>query len=101
MPGRSPKPPVVSDRYLVSDKITPMDLTRYWFRTARGYGYGVTAYSIADAKELLARDWPASTRDDILEVVEHIDVRSLDQGHVIPNMGPPSVRGVWFPCRNV
>jgi hypothetical protein len=28
-------------------------------------------------------------------------VRDLDQGHVIPNMGPPNLRGVWFPMLNL
>jgi hypothetical protein len=34
------------------------------------------------------------------EVIEDIDVRDLhlvDQSHVVPNMGDPSIRGVWFP----
>jgi hypothetical protein len=26
-----------------------------------------------------------------------VDVSSLDPGHVPPNVGPPHVRGVWFP----
>jgi hypothetical protein len=28
---------------------------------------------------------------------ENIDVRTLDQRHVIPNMKDPTLRGVWFP----
>jgi len=28
---------------------------------------------------------------------EDVDVRALDGGHVLPNMGDPSVRGVWYP----
>lgn len=28
---------------------------------------------------------------------DDVDVRSLDQGHVVPNMMPPNCRGIWFP----
>ncbi|MCW2926654.1 MAG: hypothetical protein JWM86_622, partial [Thermoleophilia bacterium] len=31
------------------------------------------------------------------EVTEDVDVRDLDQGHVIPNMGVVVWRGVWYP----
>jgi hypothetical protein len=30
-------------------------------------------------------------------VVEDVDVSQLDAGHVLPNMGDPTLRGVWFP----
>jgi len=30
-------------------------------------------------------------------VVEDVDVRDLDPGRVVPNMGDPTLRGVWFP----
>jgi hypothetical protein len=33
----------------------------------------------------------------VVEVVENVDVRDLDEGHVLPNLGDPSARGVWFP----
>ena len=32
----------------------------------------------------------------IRRVVEDVDIKQLDQGHVIPNMDPPVWRGVWF-----
>jgi len=28
----------------------------------------------------------------IVDVIENIDLATLDQGHVIPNMGPPNIR---------
>ena len=77
-------------------------LTRYWFASARGLGVGVTAYSPADAEELLRNvGLQPGTDFDPDRCVTGVDIRSLDQGHVIPNMGPPNVRGVWFPCRNI
>lgn len=77
-------------------------LHRYWFKTKQHIGFGVTAYSIEDAKNLVD---DAATRIgwrcEIVEIVEDIDVRELDQNHVIPNMGPPNFRGVWFPNLNL
>ncbi|MDQ6787333.1 MAG: hypothetical protein M3033_11050 [Acidobacteriota bacterium] len=63
--------------------------------------FGVTAYSLDDAKRLLNEavqelDWSY----DLLEVIEDIDVRTLDQGHIIPNMGACNFRGVWYPNLN-
>lgn len=79
-------------------------LHRYWVRfddapPSLGLGMGVTAVDRADAESLVA----ASTFLDgqplpaIREMVEDIDVRDLDQSHVAPNIGDPTVRGVWYP----
>ena len=70
----------------------------YWFKTKNDLGFGVTAYSIDDAKGLVdvaARRIGRSY--EVIEIVEDVDVRELDQNHVVPNMGPPNFRGVWFP----
>ena len=77
-------------------------LRRYWFKTKEHWGFGVTAYSLDDAKHLVEE--AAQTLGwnyDLLEIVENVDVRTLDQGHIIPNMGAPNFRGVWFPNLNV
>ena len=77
-------------------------LRRFWFGLARGLGVGVTAGSRLEA-EALARDacsqsgWPFEP----VEVLEDVDVRDLDQNHVVPNMGPPNFKGVWFPRQNI
>lgn len=39
--------------------------------------------------------------DDNIEIIEDIDIRQLDQGHVIPNMGVVTFEGVWFPNLNL
>jgi hypothetical protein len=90
-------------------------LHRYWFvgssedRYGQG-GLGVTAFSKEDARALLRevlpsllaqtfsswRQWTLEALETA-EVVENIDVRLLDQGHVIPNMGLVIDRGVWWP----
>jgi hypothetical protein len=79
-------------------------LKRYWFRfesqpfDGLGLGCGVTAYDVEDAKSLLGdsmfRDtsWPR-----IIEIIEDVDVSTLDRGHVLSNMEPAVWRGVWYP----
>jgi hypothetical protein len=61
-------------------------------------GCGVTAYDEHDARAMLAdKVFPLYGFRDITSVTEDIDIGSLDEGHVRPNMGAPSNRGVWFP----
>lgn len=77
---------------------TDSHLRRFWFRRPVGFGYGVTAYSDEDAERLLEQ---AGLTRDWVEVVEDVDVSKLDSGHVLPNVGLVSVRGVWFPALNL
>ena len=75
------------------------DLRRFWF-PLRGYlGVGVTARTFEEARtlaeEVRRRYWPAAPAFG--PVVEDIDVSTLDQRHVIPNMRPTVWPGVWFP----
>lgn len=73
-------------------------LRRYWFRTKERLGIGVTAFTIEDAKRLVEAGAQASRRSyEIVDVIEDVDVRDLDQDHAIPNMAPPNFRGVWYP----
>jgi hypothetical protein len=78
-------------------------LRRYWLRfdSARlgaGFGYGVTAES-REAAEQIVRDavFNGEPLPEVLDVIEDVDVRELDAGHVLPNMGDPAARGVWYP----
>jgi hypothetical protein len=81
-------------------------LRRYWFLFDRGdqgvplvarFGCGVTAWTKEDAMSILqhrvldGRDVPQHT------IIEDVDVSALDANHVLPNMAPPSVRGIWYP----
>ena len=83
-------------RAVMDQQLSNKNLIRYWVRTKRGYGIGVTAYSRDDA-EFLIQQLPSNIDKEILEIIEDIDIQTLDQGHVIPNMRPPNWRGVWFP----
>ena len=82
-----------------------MALHRYWFTfenlppmSALALGCGVTAHDREDALKILKTtvfldgEFPT-----IVGLVDDVDVNSLDRGHVIPNMGSPVGRGVWFP----
>lgn len=80
-------------------------LHRYWFKFSHistpsvlNMGCGITAYDLDDAKSLLhEKVFSVHGSGDIAEVIIDVDIRTLDQGRVIPNMAPPSNRGVWFP----
>jgi len=82
-----------------------------WIETCTGTGYvcsqaparprvssGVTAYCEADALGIIKHVvFPGSAMPDVGEIRADVDVRDLDQGHVIPNMAPPNWRGIWYP----
>ncbi|HZO87811.1 MAG TPA: hypothetical protein VFB38_05685 [Chthonomonadaceae bacterium] len=79
-------------------------LHRYWIKlkeTQAGsahLGYGVTAYDYHDALRLLQdRVFRDSALPSMHEVVEDIDVSTLDPNHILPNIGVPARRGVWYP----
>jgi hypothetical protein len=76
-------------------------LRRYWFEVDRGLGYGVTAMSVEDARDLLAACGYPGADVQITGVIEDVSVNALDAGHVLPNAGPVVVRGVWFPLQNI
>jgi hypothetical protein len=80
-------------------------LRRFWIHLASDQsasdqsplGYGVTAFDREDALSLL-RDRVFSGRlPQIESIVEDVDVSTLDEAHVRPNMEAPAFRGVWFP----
>lgn len=77
-------------------------LRRFWIRFENdrysAFGYGVTAWTEGDALTLLcnAVGLEAATLTD-LTIETDVDVSTLDQRHVIPNMDSPNWRGVWFP----
>jgi hypothetical protein len=58
-------------------------------------GYGVTANSEDDAREILLAAVPDAPT--IVSVTPIKDMRDLDQGHVIPNRENWFPRGIWFP----
>ena len=98
-------------------------LRRYWFvfdpQTSPSrvkLGCGVTALNRDDALALLRQRLAVAgsrDRDDALALfanrlaenapqavqtcVEDVDVSTLDERHVVPNVGDVATRGIWFP----
>ena len=77
-------------------------LHRFWFSlqdvpplSALNVGCGVTAYSHDDAIQILkGRVFEKSV--PACSVIEDIDISTLDENHVLPDMGVVTQRGVWF-----
>ena len=80
-------------------------LSCYWITTGNRWsplGFGVTAWSVEDAIRLLKAegfDMPESLEQ--LQVQENVTFADLDHNHVVPNMGPMVMRGVWYPRCNL
>ena len=76
---------------------------RFWFPLPSRRGIGVTAESEDEARafaaEVLERYYPDGLELDA--VVPDVDVSTLDARHVLPNIGSPAVRGVWYPRLNL
>jgi hypothetical protein len=80
-------------------------LRSFWIVPPDPYGplgFGVTAFSVDDAFRIL-RDVGYRLPEDTAEVriVEDVRVSDLDALHVVPNMGPIVVRGIWYPFSRV
>lgn len=84
-------------------------MTRYWFafdikqgdeNIAPGItiGCGVTAHNYDDALFLVQQKLFKNRALPGFTFIENIDVSTLDAGHVLPNMYPANVRGIWFPA---
>jgi len=80
-------------------------LTKYWISfeamakpNALSLGCGVTALSEADALQLIeqriVRENPGLVGGAVLT---GIAISDLDEHHVRPNMGDPTIKGIWFP----
>lgn len=61
-------------------------------------GCGVAAYSYEDALVLInEKVFCESPKPSLKKVIRDVDVSILDKAHILPNMGLPNIRGVWFP----
>ncbi|GGH83128.1 hypothetical protein HNQ91_005981 [Filimonas zeae] len=88
--------------------MTDTMFTRFWLEfdiedalavpAGVGTGCGVTAFDYFDALKIMDEKVFVDVKRPVFKrVVENVDIRTLDQGHVIPNMIAPVHRGVWFP----
>jgi hypothetical protein len=63
-----------------------------------GIGCGITAFDYDDAIKMMREKIFSEIKMPVIRrEIENIDIRTLDQGKVIPNMKPPNQRGIWFP----
>ncbi len=82
-------------------------LHRYWFEfditladlppAGTLLGCGVTAESKEDAIGLMELVFRRGSLPGIKNCVDDVQLASLDQNHVTPNMGDPDKAGIWFP----
>jgi hypothetical protein len=79
-----------------------MELRRFWFGLSVGLGIGVTAATEVEAKAMAEAERGQSFQNaTITSVISDVDVSTLDPKHILPNIGPSVVRGVWYPRRNI
>jgi hypothetical protein len=78
-------------------------LIAFWIRSPlpnAPLGFGVTAWTVDDALGIIrALDYARYLPDDLtgVQVTEGVTVAELDQPHVVANMGPITLRGMWYP----
>ena len=77
-------------------------LRPYWITLRRriepsplNLGVGITADSEIDARNLFMERIGGEERILEIKLIENMGV--LDENHVVPNMGNPLLRGIWFP----
>jgi hypothetical protein len=65
-------------------------------------GFGVTAFSLEEALQII-RDagYLVPENTTLLRVEENVKVSDIDERHVVKNMGPIVVRGIWYPFSKV
>jgi hypothetical protein len=82
-------------------------LISFWIVTPYSHaplGFGVTSFTLEEAiKTIIAEGYGDYLPDDLgqLQVIENVTINDLDQWHVVPNMGPMVMRGLWYPCWNI
>jgi hypothetical protein len=81
-------------------------LVRYWFEfdsTASSAArvtprWGVTAWTVEDARGLiLGTTHFGRALPPVTQLIEDVDVSTLDQNNVLRNVDAPNERGVWYP----
>jgi hypothetical protein len=85
--------------------MTDSPLIPFWIvpPSKRGpLGFGVTAFSLSDALQIILDAGFELPKDrSTLQIREAVRLSGLDQRHVINNMGPIVVRGLWYPFTKV
>lgn len=81
-------------------------LFRYWFefemKESSGRGgrpwVGVTAWDLEDAREIIRQAvFDGNPLPPVEKLIEDVNIPDLDPKHVLNQMAPPNLRGVWYP----
>jgi hypothetical protein len=83
-------------------------LIRYWFEFEQSdinelhpeliTGCGITAFDYSDALSILKQIvFNGQPIPQFMDKKENVDIRTLEQRHVVVNMKDPTLRGVWYP----
>lgn len=76
-------------------------LTKYWIEldtTDNSWKMiGVTAFTEEDALNLIKKYISNDKNWKIVNIKKDISISELDHNHIIPNIGIPEVRGIWYP----
>lgn len=82
-----------------------LELVRFWFEFETPEPpqrwvprVGVTAWTVDDARLMVSeRLLGGRELPHVIALIENVDVSTLDENHVVPNMDPPNERGIWYP----
>ena len=77
-------------------------LRKYWLPATSGFGIGVTTVDRGAARIIAGRALDRLPAGATLtgELVEDVDVQSLDRVNVQPFVIAPDEVGIWFPARD-
>jgi hypothetical protein len=85
-------------RYWFEFAISEDEFLRYPSYAGLRRGCGVTAFSEGDALQILHEHlFKSDPLPEICNMVVDVNVSALDSQHVLPNIGIPVDRGIWFP----
>lgn len=77
-------------------------LRQYWLPATRGFGIGITTVDRAAARIIATRAMDRLPAGAALtgDILDDVDIRSLDPVYVQPFVVAPEELGIWFPARN-
>jgi hypothetical protein len=85
-------------RFWFEFEVSEASISKYPQYALARLGCGVTALDATEAERLISeRVLAGAPLPPLKTLVVDVDISELDSGHVRPNMGVPTLKGVWFP----
>jgi hypothetical protein len=83
-----------------------MKLIPYWITNPLDpngpLGFGVTAHDVQDAVKIIRNAGYTLPKDlSVLNIKENVHPQDIGDDHVVRQMGPIVVRGIWYPFSRV